>query len=150
MGIVPILLLANLFLGIYYTQSVWFKQTNKTYFGTLITLIGFVITLLGNIIFIPIYGYMACAYAYLASSIVMAGLCYLGGQKYSPTPYRWKSDLFYILLGGLLIYGGGELSKSSPLPEMITQNLALLILVIYWLFREFSWKTGKPKFIERS
>jgi O-antigen/teichoic acid export membrane protein len=150
MGVVPILLLANLFLGIYYTQSVWFKQTNKTYFGTLITLIGFVITLLGNIIFIPIYGYMACAYAFLASSIVMAGLCYLGGQKYSPTPYRWKSDLFYILLGGLLIYCGGELSKSSPLPEMITQNLALLILVIYLLFREFSWKTGKPKLIERS
>lgn len=145
--IVPILLLANLFLGIYYTQSVWFKQTNKTYFGTLITLIGLVVTLIGNILFIPIVGYMACAYAFLASSFVMASLCYLGGQKYSPTPYRWKSDLFYILLGGILIYAAQALSSSSPLPQLINQNTAIICLLIYLMVREFSWKSGKPKII---
>jgi O-antigen/teichoic acid export membrane protein len=148
MDIVPILLLANLFLGIYYTQSVWFKQTNKTHFGTIITLIGLAVTLIGNILFIPVYGYMACAYAFLVSSIVMAGLCYLGGQKYSPTPYHWKSDLFYILLGAILIYGANALTKVSPLPEFLNQNFAVLCLLGYLLFREFSWKTGKPKLID--
>jgi O-antigen/teichoic acid export membrane protein len=148
MGIVPILLLANLFLGIYYTQSVWFKQTNKTYFGTLITLIGLAVTLVGNILFIPSYGYMACAYSFLASSIVMATLCYLGGQKYSPTPYRWKSDLFYILLGSILIYGANTLSDIQVLPEFLAQNVAVIGLLAFVLGREFSWKTGKPKLIE--
>jgi O-antigen/teichoic acid export membrane protein len=148
MDIVPVLLLANLFLGIYYTQSVWFKQTNKTYFGTVITLIGLAVTLVGNIIYIPIFGYMACAYSFLASSVVMAGLCYLGGQKYSPTPYRWKSDLFYILLGAILIYGAKGLATISPLPELINQNFAVLFLLGYLLIREFSWKTGKPKLID--
>lgn len=148
MDIVPVLLLANLFLGIYYTQSVWFKQTNKTYFGTIITLIGLAVTLVGNILFIPIYGYMACAYAFLASSMVMAGLCYVGGQKYSPTPYRWKSDLFYILLGAILIYGANALTNISPLPEFMNQNFAVLCLLGYLLIREFSWKSGKPKLID--
>jgi len=148
MGIVPILLLANLFLGIYYTQSVWFKQTNKTYFGTLITLIGLAVTLIGNILFIPSYGYMACAYSFLASSIVMTVLCYLGGQKYSPTPYRWKSDLFYILLGSILIYGANTLSDIAVMPEFIAQNLGVIGLFAFVLGREFSWKTGKPKLIE--
>jgi hypothetical protein len=91
---------------------------------------------------------MACAYAFLVSSIVMAGLCYLGGQKYSPTPYRWKSDLFYILLGAFLIYGANALTTVSPLPEFMNQNLALLCLLGYLLIREFSWKTGKPKLID--
>ncbi len=148
MDIVPVLLLANLFLGIYYTQSVWFKQTNKTYYGTVITLIGLAVTLAGNILFIPMYGYMACAYAFLGSSIVMAVLCYLGGQKYSPTPYRWKSDLFYILLGAVLIYGANALAQVSPLPTFINQNFAIIVLLGYLLVREFSWKTGKPKLID--
>ncbi len=148
MGIVPVLLLANLFLGIYYTQSVWFKQTNKTYFGTLITLIGLFVTLIGNILFIPSYGYMACAYSFLASSMVMTVLCYLGGQKYSPTPYRWKSDLFYILLGAILIYGANAFSNTGVIPEFLAQNLAVIGLMAFVLGREFSWKTGKPKLIE--
>jgi hypothetical protein len=78
----------------------------------------------------------------------MAVLCYLGGQKYSPTPYRWKSDLFYILLGAVLIYGANALAKVSPLPMLINQNAAIVALLGYLLVREFSWKTGKPKLID--
>jgi len=75
-------------------------------------------------------------------------LCYLGGQKYSPTPYRWKSDLFYILLGAVLIYGANALAQVSPLPTLINQNIAIIALLGYLLVREFSWKTGKPKLID--
>ena len=141
-GIVPILLLANLFLGVYYTQSVWFKQTNKTYVGTVITLIGLGVTLLGNIIFIPIYGYMACAYSFLGSSIVMTVLSFIGGQKYAPAPYRWKSDLGYLVLGGICIYIGSLTWISVPL---VTANLGLIIVMVFIALYEFRWHSGKPQ-----
>jgi O-antigen/teichoic acid export membrane protein len=140
--IVPVLLLANLFLGVYYTQSVWFKQTNKTYVGTIITLIGLAVTLVGNIIFIPVYGYMACAYSFLASSIVMTVLSFIGGQKYAPAPYRWKSDIGYLLLGGICIYLGGIHWLSIPL---ITANMGLIIVLVSIGLVEFRWISGKPQ-----
>lgn len=141
-GIVPILLLANLFLGVYYTQSVWFKQTNKTYVGTIITLIGLGVTLMGNIVFIPVYGYMACAYSFLGSSIVMTVLSFIGGQKYAPAPYRWKSDLGYLVLGGICIYIGSLAWISVPL---ITANLGLIIVIVFIALYEFRWHSGKPQ-----
>ena len=141
-GIVPILLLANLFLGVYYTQSVWFKKTNKTYMGTIITLIGLVTTVAGNIIFIPKYGYMACAWSFLASSSVMMILCYLGGQKFDPIPYRWKAGLFYIVLGFLCIEIGNKIQIIMDIPKIIRENIGVLILLLFVVVFEFSWKGG--------
>ena len=141
-GIVPILLLANLFLGVYYTQSVWFKKTNKTYMGTIITLIGLVTTVAGNIIFIPQYGYMACAWSFLASSSVMMILCYLGGQKFDPIPYRWKAGLFYIVLGFLCIEIGNKIQIIMDIPKIIRENIGVLILLLFVVVFEFSWKGG--------
>ena len=141
-GIVPILLLANLFLGVYYTQSVWFKKTNKTYMGTIITLIGLVTTVVGNIIFIPKYGYMACALSFLASSSVMMILCYLGGQKFDPIPYRWKAGLFYIVLGFLCIEIGNKIQIIMDIPKIIRENIGVLILLLFVVVFEFSWKGG--------
>ena len=103
-AVVPVLLLANLFLGIYYNISVWFKLNNKTYFGTLITFIGLAITIIANIILIPRIGYMGCAVAFLISCFSMTALCYLLGQRYYPVPYKIESALGYIISAGLLIY----------------------------------------------
>ena len=102
--VVPVLLLANLFLGVYYNMSVWFKLNNKTYFGTLITFIGLAITIIANIILIPRIGYMGCAIAFLISCFSMTALCYLLGQRYYPIPYKIASALGYIVSAGLLIY----------------------------------------------
>ncbi|MEY4275039.1 MAG: hypothetical protein RL638_1987, partial [Bacteroidota bacterium] len=65
-----------------------------------------------------------------------------------PTPYRWKSDLFYILLGAILIYGANAFSNTGVIPEFLAQNLAVISLMAFVLGREFSWKSGKPKLIE--
>jgi O-antigen/teichoic acid export membrane protein len=103
-SVVPILLLANLFLGIYYNISVWFKRNKKTYFGTIFTLIGLAITISLNILLIPKMGYMGCAVAFLVSCFVMTALCYYFGQKYAPAPYNLTSAFGYIISAGLLIY----------------------------------------------
>ena len=148
-SIVPVLLLANLFLGVYYTQSVWFKKTNKTYMGSVITLIGLALTITGNILFIPIYGYMACAWSFLFSSFVMMILCYLGGQKYDPTPYRMGAGFVYILIGIGCIWVGQYLAVSLQWNSFLMENVGLMFLLAYIAVKEFSWKKGRPQMIEK-
>jgi len=97
LAIVPILLLAYLFLGIYYNLSVWFKLTDKTYFGTFITLLGVVVTIAGNFILIPIMGFMGSALAALLCYSIMSVSCYWLGQKNYPIPYTVTRDVGYIV-----------------------------------------------------
>jgi len=94
--IVPILMLSKIFLGIYYNLSIWYKLTNKTSTGAVITIIGAVITLLINYIFIPTLGFWACALATLACYGSMMVISYVVGQVHYPVPYQWKKHLGYI------------------------------------------------------
>ncbi|GAB3952727.1 oligosaccharide flippase family protein [Spirosoma harenae] len=114
LDVVPLLLLGNLLLGVYYNISFWFKLKDKTQYGTLITVIGTVITIALNIVLIPVMGYMGCAVAFLASSFVMMALCYGLGEKYYPVPYKVGSAAGYILGAGLLIY----LSWQFPINDL--------------------------------
>ena len=96
--IVPILLLANIFLGIYYNLSIWYKITHKTILGAYITIIGAIITLLINYIFIPRYSYMACAWATFFCYGSMMVLSFLWGQKKYYVPYPWRKLVAYLLI----------------------------------------------------
>ena len=111
--------------------------------GTVITVLGLVVTLVGNVLFIPVYGYMACAYSFLASAIVMTLLCYVGGQKFDPAPYRWMAAIVYISLGVIAIESGTILSRLE-IPLLISQNIGFICILAYIIFKEFSWKNGKP------
>lgn len=128
-SVVPILLLANLFLGLYYNISVWFKLNNKTYFGTYITIAGLSITVLLNIVLIPHFGYMGCAIAFLTSCFTMTALCYYFGQKYYPVPYQLGSIFGYLLSAGILIYFSGQITISN-LWLSVPYHASLLILYI--------------------
>ena len=85
--VVPILLLANLFLGVYYNLSVWFKLTDKTYYGTYIGGGGAVLTIVLNFLLIPLLGYLGSAIATLACYFMMAVLCWRLGERHFPIPY---------------------------------------------------------------
>lgn len=104
LSIVPILLLAYLFLGVYYNFSVWFKLSDRTYWGTIITLGGAVITILANFFLIPVLGYFGSSIATLICYASMTFTCYLVGQKYYPIPYWIKQDALYIIGTFALIY----------------------------------------------
>jgi len=94
--IVPVLLLGNLFLGIYYNLSIWFKLTDKTYYGTYISLFGAAITIGLNFLLIPIYGYDGSAIVTFITYLVMTVISYFLGQKHYPIPYRTWKNLAYI------------------------------------------------------
>lgn len=104
LGVVPVLLAANVALGIYYNLSVWYKITDRMYMGMLITLVGATITLVLNFAFIPVYGMYACAWATLAAYGSMMVLSYLLGQKYFPVPYGVKKLLSYITVMLVLFF----------------------------------------------
>ena len=103
--IVPVLLTGYLFLGIYYNLTVWFKLTDKTYYGTIITGGGAVVTILANYVLIPVAGYMGSSLATLICYLSMTVACYLLGRRYLPIPYQVTRGLAYILITLLLIYG---------------------------------------------
>ncbi len=94
--VVPILMLAKIFLGIYYNLSIWYKLTNRNLTGAWITLAGAVVTILINYLLIPEMGYMACAIATLfCYGSMMLASAWLG-QKHYPVPYPWKTIAAYI------------------------------------------------------
>ncbi|MDR9401330.1 MAG: oligosaccharide flippase family protein [Psychroflexus sp.] len=98
LNIVPIVLLANLCLGIYHNLSVWYKVTDRTYFGAIISCVGAVLTLLINFIFIPVYGYYASAVATLVAYASMVIMSYSLGRRYYKIPYASGKILGYILV----------------------------------------------------
>lgn len=102
--VVPILLLANMFLGIYYNLSIWYKLGNRTMAGAWITLMGAAITIVINYTFIRYFSYMACAWATFACYGSMMVVSFLWGQKEYRIPYAWKKLLAYIIIVVLLFF----------------------------------------------
>jgi O-antigen/teichoic acid export membrane protein len=102
--VVPILLLANMFLGIYYNLSIWYKLTHKTISGAYITVIGAVITLVINLVFIPFFSYMACAWATFFCYGSMMVISFIWGQKAYRIPYAWKKLCAYIVIVVILFF----------------------------------------------
>lgn len=100
--IVPIVVLANLFFGIYYNLSTWYKVTDRTYFGNYISWGGAIITLALNLILLPKYGFMVSAWTTLIAYFLMFVTSYLLGQKYYPIPYKKKKIIFYLTLAIVL------------------------------------------------
>jgi O-antigen/teichoic acid export membrane protein len=129
--IVPVLLLAYLCLGVYYNYSVWFKLTDRTYFGTIITIAGVVITVVGNYFLIPILGYQGCALVALACYFTMMMLCYWLGQKYFPIPYTIIKDFSYIIVTTALVYAVFELDRYLQVGAVISTTIHILVIVMY-------------------
>ena len=93
--VVPIILMGNLFFGIYFALSLWYKLTDKTRFGAWIALAGALVTLILNILLIPFMGYMGSAIAMCLGFLIRVIVSYLLGRKYYPVPYNLKRISFY-------------------------------------------------------
>ncbi len=102
--IVPIILLANLFLGIYNNLSIWYKLTDKTKFGMYFSVLGAIITIIFNVLMIPRIGFIASAWATLITYGFMMILSYFVGKKHYPVPYQLKKVGFYVLFATVLCW----------------------------------------------
>lgn len=126
--VVPILLLANLFLGIYVNLSIWYKLTDKTGMGAMVSLCGAGLTILLNVLWIPQFGYTGSAYATLICYIFMTCVSYILGQKFYPVDYDLKKLVFYPSLGLSLYF---IFCFIMPFYPWQTWVLALQLLVLY-------------------
>lgn len=117
--LVPILLLANVLLGMYYNLSVWYRLKDKTHIGALISVAGAIITIVLNVWWIPVYGYTGSAWAALTTYILMCCLTWAMGKKYYPVPYAFGRMGIY-MASVLGLYGISVWLKNTfPVPMLV-------------------------------
>lgn len=135
--VVPLLALGNIFLGIYYNLSVWYKLTNKNTWGAVITIAGAVITIVLNILLIPKLHYTGAAIATFSCYLFMMLSSYLLGQKYYPVPYAVKKLIAYLVLVVLIYLIHLALVKfiSASLLFSLSSGFVLFILFTWFVSR---------------
>ena len=104
LGVVPIVMAAEIMMGVYFNLSFWYKLIDKTIFGAVFSLAGCTVLIAVNVLFIPRYGYMACAWGGFLGYATAMVLSYVVGQHYSPIRYPLGSIAVYVLLAAFL-YG---------------------------------------------
>lgn len=134
--IVPIVLLANLFLGIFYNLSVWYKLKNLTRYGALIAILGAVITIAINVVFIPIYGFTASAWATLACYFSMVVVSYIWGQKHLKIPYNLSKNIAYLFFALIIFFVSYLYSPSNNHLSIALNTIYLLIFIFVIFFNE--------------
>ena len=134
LAVVPILLLGYLFLGVYYNFSIWFKLTDRTYYGTIITSVGRCHHR-AQFYSDSDCGYMGSSWASLICYFLMAASCYLLGQHYYPVPYKNVQSAAYILLACFFIWVAEAAPLSNPLSAFGLHWLLMTIflLIVYLL-----------------
>jgi len=141
--IVPFLLLAYFFQGIHYNLSVWYKLTDKTIYGALITGLGAFLTLLLNFFLIPTHGYFGSAIATLVTFFSMMVLNFVLGQKYYPIPYPLWKMIEYILLSCALTGVFYTMDLGHSIINIIVRNTSVIVFSVYIYIRERKEIAGK-------
>ena len=131
--IVLILAFGNIFLGIYYNLSIWYKLTNKNMYGAIITVGGAVITVLLNILLIPKYHYLGAAIATFCCYTFMMITSYVLGQKFYPVPYAKKKLLAYLTLALfiVLLHRTMVYFYSNLIFSIITGTILLVLFTLF-------------------
>ncbi len=132
--IVPIILFANLCLGIYNNLSIWYKLTDRTIYGMYISIFGAIITIMFNLIMIPIIGFMASAWATLAAYGSMMIISYVIGKKYYKVPYDVKSVILYLAMAS--VFSLISFIETFRGNYYISTSLVLVFLVLVFIIEK--------------
>ena len=139
--VVPIVMAAEIMMGIYFNLSFWYKIIDKTIWGAIFSGIGCAVLLAVNIIFVPKYGFMACAWGGFAGYGVAMLASYFVGQKYYPLKYPIKEIVLYVVLAYVL-FRIMDLSVDWPMIGRLAFN-TLLILIFVAVIVKFDLPLGK-------
>ena len=134
--IVPVVLFANLLLGIFFNLSIWYKLNNLTKYGAIITLTGAAVTFLVNWFLIPVYGYVASAWAHVACYGTMVLISWMLGRRHYPIPYEILRILGYIGIALGLFALAGLTDTGKTVNELLKNTLLLAVFIIIIFFLE--------------
>ena len=140
LAVVPIVMAAEIFMGIYFNLSFWYKLNDETYWGAIFSFIGCAILFAVNFIFVPRYGYMACAWASFAGYFTAMLLSYIVGQKRNAIGYDMKSIIKYIVLFAA-VYGISILNPiENSIARMACNTVLLIVYVGYFIKKDLPLK----------
>lgn len=129
--VVPIVMAAEMFMGVYFNLSFWYKLIDETKWGAYFSAVGCVIIILINVLFIPTFGYMACAWAGFAGYGTAMLLSYFVGQRKYPIDYDLKAIGKYVLLAAVLFVVFAYLPFQNVIVLLAIRTLLLLLFVAY-------------------
>ncbi len=140
--VVPVLLIANMCLGVYLNMSIWYKLTGQTRYGAFFSVIGAIITIVFLFLLIPPMGYMGAAWATLICYVSMMLISYFTGQKVYPIPYQVSKLLLYFGVALAIYFLSETMYKTLGLSELIrfSINTALLLIYTGWVYRKEKMK----------
>ena len=124
--VIPIVMAAEIMMGVYFNLSFWYKLIDKTIYGAFFSLAGCSVLIIINLIFIPKYSYMACAWGGFAGYGTAMVLCYLVGQRKNPINYPMKSIMVYVAIAVLFYVIMELLPKSWPAVARMGINTVLI------------------------
>ncbi len=134
--VVPVLLLANLFLGIYFNFSIWYKLNDMTKYGAYLAIFGAILTVVLNLVLVPIYGYVGSAWATLICYLAMCLLSFYWGQKFYKVPYNIINAVFYFILAMALYFASIYLRPDSQIWVYVLNSGLLLVFVGLVIIKE--------------
>lgn len=134
--VVPIVMIAEMFMGIYFNLSFWYKLTDETRWGAYFSLVACLIVVLMNIFLIPVYGYMACAWAGFTGYAVAMLLSYFIGQKKYPIAYDLRGIAGYVVLAAVLYLLGEYVPIENIILRLTFRTILLLLFVAYIIKRD--------------
>jgi O-antigen/teichoic acid export membrane protein len=142
--IVPIVLIANLFYGIFFNLSIWYKLTDRTGDAAYVSIGGAVITIILNIILIPFIGYLGAAWAHLACYFFMMVVSYSWGNKVYPIPYQVGRIAAYISVSLMIYYVSNALVSANPWLRYSINSIlfAAFIGVAFFIERKYQLKAS--------
>ena len=131
--VVPIVMMAEIFMGIYFNLSFWYKLNGETWWGVIFSTAGCFVLIMINLLFVPKFGYMACAWGGFAGYGVCMVLSYWVGRKNNPVPYQLKVIVGYFILAGVLYFLSWLISRMMVLgylPANIWLKLGLNTVLV--------------------
>ena len=135
LGVVPIVMAAEIMMGVYFNLSFWYKLIDKTIYGAVFSIVGCVVLVGVNIIFIPRFGYWACAWGGVAGYGTAMVLSYIIGQRKNPIDYPMKEITIYVLLTAIL-FVAMMFTASLPVWAQILINTVLIAIFLAYVIKK--------------
>ncbi len=139
--VVPVVMAAEIFMGIYFNLSFWYKLNDETYWGAVFSFIGCAMLFAMNILFVPRYGYMACAWASFTGYFTAMLLSYLVGQKRNAINYEMKAILKYVVLFAAVYGVSSVLPIENSILKMACNTVLLAVYIAYFIKKDLPLKS---------
>jgi len=145
LGVIPVVMAAEIFMGIYFNLSFWYKLSDQTWWGAIMSAVGAAVMILVNVIFVPRIGYWACAWGGFAGYGTAMLMSWFIGQRKYPIPYDIKGIALYVL-AAMVLYGGYfAIDRFANLPVIAELVIGTVLIILYMGLIYLNYRKNKSR-----